>query len=465
VIPPRPTAYNWRMRPWAIFFTAILLAAPAFAGQATQKKRAPAASPAPAPSPAQPAKHPVETLQFKGNRRIASDKIAAASGLKIGQGAERDDFEAARARLLSTGAFESAGFTYQPDKNGLGYDVTFEVVEVAQMFPYVFEELAASDEILRAVVARQEPIFGDEIPATRPVLARIERALADALGGKVTVQAEMLATLRGGEPKIVFRPPGNRPRISEVHFSGNKEIETARLAMKFAEVAIGAEFKESQVRALLDQAIRPLYEARGMIQVAFPQIAAAKSTEPGVDAVSVTVTVDEGPQFKFGDVRYAGGDAREMDRIADLRSGDVANFDDVKKAEERITQKYRSRGYLHASVKQDRAARASDRMVDVMLTVEAGAQYTYGKLIIEGLDIFGEPAIRKMWGEREGKPFDADSPDTFLKDVRGEGLFDNLGKTSASTKVHEDTKTVDVTLTFEGTKGKNQKERPLREQF
>ena len=438
--------------------------------QTSQKKRAPAAPKAKttAAAPAPPAKHPLESLKFVGNRRVATEKILTASGLKIGQGAEKEDFEAARARLLATGAFESIGFEFQPDKTGTGYDATLEVVEVAQMFPYQFEDLPASDETLRAVVAKQEPIFGDEIPATRPVLDRIEHALTEALGGGIKVEAHMLSTL-AADPKIVFRLPGERPRISQVTFTGNQEIATAKLAMTFYQVMLGTEFKESLVRALLDRGIRPLYEARGFVRVAFPKITAEKTTEPGVDAVAVTVTIDEGAEFKLGQIRYAPGianfSARELDRTAALRAGEVANFDDVQKAQNRIVQKYRGMGYLHASVKQDRTLHDDPHIVDLLLTVEPGAQFQYGKLTIEGLDIVGEPPVRKMWGDRTGKPFDAEAPEDFLKEVREAGMFDNLGKTSSSTKVNENAKTVDVTLVFEGTKGNAGKERPRRQEF
>ena len=86
------------------------------------------------------------------------------------------------------------------------------------------------------------------------------------------------------------------------------------------------------------------------------------------------------------------------------------------------------------------------------MNVDAGPEFKYGALEIRGLDVISEPAIRKMWGAKEGKPFDAEYPDAFLKDVRDQGLFDNLGDTSAQTKVNEDRKTVDVTLIFLGSK-------------
>jgi hypothetical protein len=66
--------------------------------------------------------------------------------------------------------------------------------------------------------------------------------------------------------------------------------------------------------------------------------------------------------------------------------------------------------------------------------------------------VISEPAIRKMWGAKEGKPFDAGYPETFLKDVHDQGIFDNLGDTTSQMKINEDAKTVDVTLVFLGSK-------------
>ncbi len=455
------------MRWWLSFSLGfVFLAAAGIAGQGTAKKRATnppqAVNAAPAPLSG---KHSLETLKFQGNRRIPAEKVLEASGLKIGQMVERADFDAARLRLLASGAFESVGFDFQPAKSGTGFDAVFELVEVVPVFAFQFEDLPAPEELLKTAIAREWPIFAGEIPATRPILERCERALTEALEGKVKVEAHMVATLHGGEPKIVFRPPGERPRISEVRFLGNEVIPTSKLAMTFAEAAIGTEYKDAPVRTLLDKVIRPLYEARGRIRVAFPKITAEKSAEAGVDAVAVTVTIEEGPEFKLGRIQYAGGQARDLEKIAGLRTGELADFDEVKKAQDRMVQKFRGTGYLHAAVRQDRTVHDEERLVDLLLTMEPGPQFVFGKLTVEGLDLIGEPAIRKMWGDREGKPFDPDFPDAFLKDVRDDGIFDNLGKTSSSTQVDEASRIVGVTLKFEGMKGNAGREKRLRQPF
>ena len=90
--------------------------------------------------------------------------------------------------------------------------------------------------------------------------------------------------------------------------------------------------------------------------------------------------------------------------------------------------------------------------MDLLVNVDTGPLYSYGKLEIRGLDLIGEPAIRKMWGERQGKPYDSEAPEAFLKEVHDQGVFDNLGATRSETKVNEPAKTVDVTLVFSASK-------------
>jgi len=220
-------------------------------------------------------------------------------------------------------------------------------------------------------------------------------------------------------------------------------------------VAVGTEFTEPAIRRLLDASVRPLYEARGKVRVAFPKIETEPSKHPEVVGVSLTVTVEEGLPYKLGAVRFTGAAARQAKDLEELvkwRKDETINFDEIKTGLTRIVKRYKSTGYLHAAARADRTIDDKEHAVNLAVNVDAGPEYKYGAIEIRGLDLHSEPAIRKMWGAKEGKPFDADYPDAFLKDIRDQGLFDNLGDTSAQTKVNEDRKTVDVTLIFLGSK-------------
>jgi len=427
-----------------------------------QQRRPPASAPAPQQATvSSTTKHTLESLKVEGNQKLAADKIIAVSGLKIGQLVAIEDFDAARQRLTDTGAFENIGYRFTPAKSGRGYDAVLEVQETGPLFHYRFEELPAEDSALRAALAKQEPLFGAAIPVNTKVLERYERALVQFLGGNIVVEGR-LRSEKPGEPQIVFRPPGERPRISEVHFTGNQVLATERLAEKFSLAAIGLPYMEADIRPLLDKSIRPMYEAKGRIRVAFPKLVAEKSKEEAVEGVSVTTTVDEGPEYKLGTVRYAGVPTKEtstVDKLAAFPTNDTADFDVINAGLERIRKRYTGTGYLHAAVKPQRNIDDKEHVVNLLVTVEPGEKYTYGRLTIQGLDIIGEPAVRKAWGAREETPFDPDFPAAFLKDLRDQAVFDNLGQTDSQIKVDEDTKSVDVTLFFKGA-GSKPGERP-----
>ena len=140
-----------------------------------------------------------------------------------------------------------------------------------------------------------------------------------------------------------------------------------------------------------------------------------------------------------------------------------SDFTKIEASLEKIRQRQRSQGYLRASTSVVREIRDEDTSVNLMVNIDRGPQFTLGKLDVQGLDLIGEPAIRKMWQIESGKPFQDGYPEAFLTRVRDEGIFDNLGKTRSESNIDESTHTVDVTLFFSGAgtsaKGKDGKRR------
>jgi hypothetical protein len=73
-----------------------------------------------------------------------------------------------------------------------------------------------------------------------------------------------------------------------------------------------------------------------------------------------------------------------------------------------------------------------------------------GKLTLTGLDLEGEAAIKRLWQLAEGKAFNPEYPDAFLKTVREERMFDHLGEAKAKTNIDHSAHTVSIELTFAG---------------
>jgi outer membrane protein assembly factor BamA len=397
-----------------------------------------------------PTSYTVETLTVRGNHAYTATQILAAAGLSVGQKAGKSEFDAAREKLEATGAFDHVSYLFVPSKDGEGYDATYEVAEVGQIYPVRFQDLPAGNDQIRAWLKQKDPLFGDKIPATKPVVDRYVAWISEFLAARGYHQplAGKLSSDGGEDLAVLFRPAKGPGSIAHVIFTDTGEIPAGILQTAMYGVAIGVLYSEPRVRLLLDNTIRPIYEAHGLLRVAFPKIETAPAKD--VDGVSVTVQVTPGPAYKLDRVSFVGADysRSEWKDLSKLKTDQTVNFDEVKAAQERIRENLRRQGHLDAGSKVARDVDDAEHTVAIEFQIDPGPLYTLGKLEFVGLDIVSEPEIRKMWGLAPGHPFNVEYPDHFLTRVKDGGVFDDLKNTRAETKINAANHTVDVTLYF-----------------
>ena len=425
----------------------ILMLAPAAGfGQTVSRKTAP-------PAAQNTARWPIDSITIEGSHNFSREQILAVAGLKIGQIAGRPEFEAARDRLVACGAFDSVSYKFTRSLSGNGYAAVLQLVEVEQVYPVEFEDLHVSEHDLVVYLRSRDPIFASgSLPATHPVFDRYSRWVEGFLAEK-----GMTEKISGGvDPGhdggyiIVFRPSRTLPSVAQVSFQGNELLSQEVLREAILPTAVGSLYTEDRFREILTSAIRPLYEARGRLRVAFNLKTEPDSKVKGLD---VTVTVEEGETYALGKVAIDGTTPIKPDdliKAGEFKTGETANFDRVNDGLEKIRKTLRHAGYMQADVTFRRRIDDDHRKVDLTLWVTPGSQYMMGKLTVKGLDLDGEAEINRIWTMKPGKPFNPDYPDLFLQRIRQEGLFDNLGNTKAAYSINEHDHTADVTLTFGG---------------
>jgi len=433
----------------------LVWAAAAVAAQprkaSARSKAAPKAAPA-AETRAEQRTFPVETIAVVGSRYYPAAALAAVTGLKPGQAMDPGIFDAARERLLATGAFASVAGRYEPAPSQRGYAVVFEVTDIEQRVHYGFRGLEGDLEALRAHLKQKEPLFGDMLPGNEAVFRRFADLIAAYTGKKIRTRTVADPPDR---IEVLFFPEDAAPSaIAEVDFAGNKVLAT-RVLQDAISVAIGVEYNRERLAEILDHSIRPLYEARGRLRVAFPKVETAPATG-GIRGLKLTITIEEGEAFQFGAVSVTGADAMnaELAKLAKLMPGELASMQAARDAEARIAAAMRRGGYMNVDVRMERQILDKEKVADIVFAVTPGPQYRFGKLTIEGLDVVGEPAVRKMWGMKPGQAFNAEYPDYFLAKIREENMFDDLRDTRAVLTRNDRERTVDVTLRFNEPKQK-----------
>lgn len=410
--------------------------------------------------PAHPAdKWPIQSLAVEGNHVFPAAAILAVAGLKIGQVAGEAEFDAARDRLIASGAFERVGYQFAPAPGGKGFRASFQVAETTSLYPVVFEDLGVPDRDVAAALSAHDPLFSAaNFPASQATLERdaawVEQFLAARGIRQKDAAVRVAGTVSdtgGGKLAVVFHPAVTLPAVATISFEGNHLIPGSVLRSAIANAAIGTPYTERHFREILNAAVRPVYEARGRMRVSFPKIRAEE--DPEVSGVHVTVTVEEGEVYTLSAITIAQPSPlpeSELLHDADIKTGDIANFDLISAGLERVKSAVRRAGYLDAKVSMDRDFDDAKRTAAIAFHIDAGPQYSMGKLAVKGLDSEGEAEIRRIWKIKPGEAFNPEYPDRFLQDVKDRSLFDHLGKTVSDTKIDPKTHAVDVNLTFVG---------------
>ena len=188
-----------------------------------------------------PTAYTVENLTVEGNHAYTAAQILMVAGLRVGQKAGKSEFDAAREKLEAAGAFNRVSYHFAPSKDGEGYDATYEVSEVAQLYPVRFAELPASTDQIRAWLKQKDPLFGEKIPATKPVLDRYVAWISEFLTGQGFHQplAGKLSSDGGEELAVLFRPAKGPPAIAHVIFTDTGEVPAGILQTAMYGVAVG----------------------------------------------------------------------------------------------------------------------------------------------------------------------------------------------------------------------------------
>lgn len=394
---------------------------------------------------------PIDSITVEGNRILPAAGIVAASGLAVGMKANGAAFDAARERLLATGYFETIACKYRPGDKGAGYEVSFEIEEIQPLYNIRIEALPVTVPEAVEYLKKIDLLFTGRIPGTEQVLARTARGfekLLDSKGSPQTVTGRVVS-YAPQKFEAQFMPAAGVPNVALVTFEGNKAVRDTVLQNAMAEVAFGQPYTDSNFLILLDNQIRPLYENKGYMHVVFRKLSTTPSTQ--VKGVDVHVVVEEGGQYKLGEVGVRGPmeeQSKHILRVAKMAQMGIADFDKISEAQTRITDSLKHEGYLDVQVSVDKELDEEKKIVNVYFVPNPGPQYTFGSLKVEGLGLDGVAAVKKMWGVAPGQPFPAEYPAYFAKQVKNEGIFDNLGDVRAEPEINAQTHVVNVTVTF-----------------
>ncbi len=392
----------------------------------------------------------IVAIRSTGSHEFTEEEIANASGLKINQIIGPAEFKNAADRLASTGAFAQVGYKYGP--MGTGMFVEFQVQDAPEFLPVRFENLVwFTDSELTTELSQRVPLYHGHLPPGGGLVDSTVNAIQSLLTEKgITATAGMrMHSPEPGAPidAVSFYVDGPSLLVKKIDVSGSNLVPAPQVDEALKSI-IGMSYDRGIIEDSIHYYLKSLYDSHGLLhfKVDPPQI--SLTGDPKNPQISLSLKVEEGPQYKFGSFRWTGNTVvseKDLHKTLDKCStGAVANLPLLVQAAKFANGLYFTRGYLQSKVQLVPSYDEDKKVVDYELHVVEGPQFHMGHIRVVGLDATECQKLENAWKIKPGDPYDPSYENQFIR----EHLASLRGRPARTTVTQNKDATVDVQVQF-----------------
>lgn len=393
-------------------------------------------------------------IRVTGSQRFTPEEIISASGLKIGQAANDDDFKKVTRDLGDTGLFTDISYSYAYSSGGTKLDL--QVVDTDKVVPARFDNFVwFSDDDLTAKIHQREPLFKGLVP----VGGNLSDLVSDVLQS-LLLQRGLSARanyIREGQDNdgpidaVNFKADGVNIRVRGISFPGAPPEEEPRLQAAAKQLQ-GKDYLRSETNAYARRVLIPVYLEHGFLKATFAEPKAKVVDEsPDETHVEITLPSTSGLQYKLSSLMWESNTvfpAEKLQSLIHVQPGQPANAIQLKADLEALHRLYTTRGYMTAHAKADPEFDEAKSSVAYKLLVHEGSLFHLGDLDINGVDTKTADRLRGAWALRPEDPYDSSYPQRFIAES-WKLLPSTTGWTAAIHEgVNEKDNTVDVSVRY-----------------
>ncbi|TIN64860.1 MAG: outer membrane protein assembly factor BamA, partial [Mesorhizobium sp.] len=230
----------------------------------------------------------------------------------------------------------------------------------------------------------------------------------------VTVTTQVMQ-LGDNRVNVVFNiVEGDRTQIAAVNFVGNSAYSSRRLAdiintkrsswLSF--VLRDDVYDDDKLRAD-EELLRRFYYNHGYAD--FQVVSAVGELDSATNKYTVTITVQEGDRYTFGDVSVESSipevDGKSLESVIETHKGDVYNAKNVEDSIIALTEKVAGSGYAFAQVTPRGDRNFENHTISVVYTIDQGTKAYIERIEIRGNDRTRDYVIRREFDVSEGDAF------------------------------------------------------------
>jgi outer membrane protein insertion porin family len=379
----------------------------------------------------------VAKVQFRGNRKVEDDAIKVnlktVPGATLTQEMVREDVRT----IWKMGYFEDVQVEVSDTKAGA------VVVFVLREKPAINKiYVAGNDEVSLSKINEVLDIKKDQILDLAKLKKNVDK-IKDLYVEKGFYMAEVNYEIKRGAGSTVdvwFHVRENaKVEVRRVNFVGNHAISDAELrdvivtregSLLSIATSAGTYREDVFQRDLL--LIQAHYWDRGYVQVkvANPLV----ELSPDKQSMYITISIDEGPQFRLGKVDITG-DLLESKQFflaqVTVKTGEIFNRSKLSDDLQKLTDFYKDKGYAYVNATPSTPVNEKTRTVDVLFEIQKGELVTFDRINIRGNTKTRDKVIRRELRIIEGDTYSQTKLDYSKRRVTALGYFE---KVDVSTK-------------------------------
>jgi len=335
----------------------------------------------------------ISDIRITGNKRVEPETVKSYLTFSVGDRytakAADDSFKA----LFETGLFSDVNIRFSQRV------VTVEVSENPVINRVAFE---GNDEITDDVLSQEGQLRARSVYTRAAAQADVQRILnIYRAQGYYNAQVEAkIIKLPFNRVDLVFEiNEGESTKVQSINFVGNKAFSDSQLrdVISTSESSLLSFLNPTDVydedRLNLDRALlRKFYLENGYAEIRI--ISAVADLDPDGEGFFITFTLEEGPQYTFGDVSLQSElSALDPAMIEDeilVERGDVFNGLRLDKSVEKLTLAASNQGFPFARVRRQVSRDPISLTIDVSFVIEQGP-----RVYVERINFYGNVRTRE----------------------------------------------------------------------
>ncbi|RUM99383.1 outer membrane protein assembly factor BamA [Pseudaminobacter arsenicus] len=371
----------------------------------------------------------VSSIDVRGNQRVEASTIREHVGISPGRSFSSADVDEAVKRLFATGLFSDVRI------NQVGSTLVVQVSELQVVNQVLFQGNKKIKDAALSSAVQLKP-RGAFSTATMEADAEAIREAYRRIGrNDATVNARTM-DLGENRVNVVFEVnEGERTKIADVNFVGNNafgdrrlsDVITTKKSTILSLLTRDDIYDEQRLRAD-EEALRRFYYNRGYAD--FRVVSAFGELDEASNSYTVTITVEEGDKYTFGDVSIETSipevNTTELQSLVETKTGAAYSAKDVEDSIIALTEEVAGKGYAFAQVTPRGDRNFESHTISVVYTIDQGAKTYVQRIEIRGNARTRDYVIRREFDVSEGDAFNQVLIQRAKKRLENLGFFDRV---------------------------------------